>query len=119
MKRLGYITAGIIRDLRRCRNISRLCREWPRAMGEIIDEVGAKSGRMTAIEQRLEQCVELLDAGVVEAISADARDPSRPDGELPDGSSIYGCDFDALAEEGERDYANFERWCREQGRGDV
>ena len=24
---------------------------------------------------------------------------------------------DVLAEEGERDYANYERWCREQGRG--
>ena len=46
-----------------------------------------------------------------------AHDPNRPDGELPDGSSIYGCDFDALAEEGERDYANYERWCREQDRG--
>ncbi len=71
MKRLGHITTGIICDLRRRRNISRLCREWPRAIGEIIDEVGAKSGRMTAIEQRLERCVELLDAGVVEAIGAD------------------------------------------------
>ena len=75
MKRLGYITAGIIRDLRRRRNISRLCREWPRAMGEIIDEVGAKSGRMTAIEQRLEECVRLLDAGVVEAVGADRLAP--------------------------------------------
>ncbi len=75
MKRIGHITTGIICDLRRRRNISRLCREWPRAIGEIIDEVGAKSGRMTAIEQRLERCVELLDAGVVEAIGANRLAP--------------------------------------------
>ncbi len=89
MKRLGHITTGIICDLRRRRNISRLCREWPRAIGEIIDEVGAKSGRMTAIEQRLEECVRLLDAGVVEAVGADrlapvpihaVRDDDRPPG---------------------------------------
>ncbi len=47
-----------------------------------------------------------------------ARDPDRADGELPDGSSIYGCDFDAAAEEGERDFAAFERWCQERDRGD-
>ena len=61
MKRLGHITSGIVRDLRRRRNIDRLCREWPRAMVELIDEVGAKSGRMTTIEQRLDECVRLLD----------------------------------------------------------
>ena len=44
------------------------------------------------------------------------RSPLRPDGELPDGSSIFGTDFDALAEQGEREFADFERWCREQGR---
>ncbi len=31
-----------------------------------------------------------------------AHDPNRRDGELPDGSSIYGTDFDELAHE--RDY---------------
>ena len=55
--------------------------------------------------------------GLLRSVLHAAFDPSRSDGELPDGSSIYGCDFDALAEEGERDYANYERWCREQGRG--
>ncbi len=75
MKRLGHITSGIVRDLRRRRNIDRLCREWPRAMVELIDDIGAKSGRMTAIEQRLDACVRLLDAGVVEAIGADQQPP--------------------------------------------
>ena len=46
-----------------------------------------------------------------------ARSPDRPDGELPDGSSIYGLDFDAAAEEAERDFADFERWLREQDQG--
>ena len=45
------------------------------------------------------------------------RSPDRPDGELPDGSSIYGLDFDAAAEEAERDFADFERWLREQDQG--
>ena len=59
------------------------------------------------------------DAGrsLLRSVLHAAFDPSRSDGELPDGRNIYGCDFDALAEEGERDYANYERWCREQGRG--
>ena len=75
MNRLGHLTAAIIRDIRRRRNTFRLCREWPRAMVEIIDEFGAKSGRMTAIEQRLEHCVQLLDAGVVAAVGADQLPP--------------------------------------------
>ena len=88
-RRLGDVTAGIIRDLRRRRNTVRLCREWPRAVVEIVDEFGAKSGRMTAIEQRLEECVRLLDAGVVEAVGADrlapvpihaVQDDDRPSG---------------------------------------
>lgn len=88
-ERLGDVTAGIIRDLRRRRNTVRLCRECPRAVVEIVDEFGAKSGRMTAIEQRLERCVELLDAGVVEAIGAD-RLPRAPihavqDDDVPPG----------------------------------
>ncbi len=74
-QRLGDVTAGIIRDLRRRHNIDRLCREWPRAMVELIDDIGAKSGRMTAIEQRLEHCVQLLDAGVVAAVGADQLPP--------------------------------------------
>ena len=43
-----------------------------------------------------------------------ASDPDRPDGELPDGSSIYGVDFDALAVECERDVAEYEAWCRQR-----
>ena len=59
------------------------------------------------------------DAGrsLLRSVLHAAFDPSRPDGELPDGSSIYGSDFDALAERYEREFADFERWCREQGRG--
>ena len=45
-----------------------------------------------------------------------ARNPCRPDGELPDGTSIYNTDFDKLAEEVERDLRAYERWCREQDR---
>ena len=75
-QRLGDVAAGIIRDLRRRRNVDRLCREWPRAMVEIVDEFGAKSMRMTEIEQRLEHCVQLLDAGVVEAVGGDRLSPA-------------------------------------------
>ena len=46
-----------------------------------------------------------------------ARSPDRPDGELPDGSSIYGLDFDAAAEEAEQDFAEYERWCQERDQG--
>ena len=46
-----------------------------------------------------------------------AHDPDRADGELPDGSSIFGLDFDAAAEEAEQDFADFERWCLEQDQG--
>ena len=56
---------------------------------------------------------------LLRAVLPAAHNPCRPDGELPDGSSIYGKNYDALAEQGERDFADFERWCREQGRGDV
>ena len=44
-----------------------------------------------------------------------AHDPDRPDGEFPDGSSIYGTDFDALAVEVEQMNAKYEAWRREQG----
>ena len=53
----------------------------------------------------------------------------KEDGELPDGSSIYGVDFDemaieverinakyeALCREVDRDYEAYQRWCRKQG----
>ena len=45
----------------------------------------------------------------------DARSPDREDGELPDGSSIYGMDFDKAAIWAEREAEAYERWCREQG----
>ena len=52
-----------------------------------------------------------------------------PGGELADGSSIYGVDFDEMAIEAERtnteydawcreidrDYEAYQQWCREQG----
>ena len=41
-ERLGDVTAGIIRDLRRRRNTVRLCRECPLAIVEIVDEFGAE-----------------------------------------------------------------------------
>ncbi len=41
-RKLGDVTAGFIRDLRRRRNVLRLCQEWPRAVIEIVDELGAK-----------------------------------------------------------------------------
>ena len=43
-----------------------------------------------------------------------ARGSDRPDGELPDGSSIYGVDFDELAVECERDSQAFEQWRRKR-----
>ena len=75
VRRAARITNGIIRDLRRRRHIHRLCLEWPRAIVELIDDIGVKSGRMTAIEQRLEHCVQLLDARVVDVVGADQPTP--------------------------------------------
>ena len=46
-----------------------------------------------------------------------ARGSDRPDGELPDGSSIYGVDFDELAVECERDFQAYEQWCRARKNG--
>ena len=46
-------------------------------------------------------------------------DPNRRDGELPDGSSIYGTDFDKLAVEVERDYDDYRAWRKERDRGGV
>ena len=46
-----------------------------------------------------------------------AHGSDRPDGELPDGSSIYGVDFDELAVECEQDSQAFEQWCRERETG--
>ncbi len=48
-----------------------------------------------------------------------AHNPNRRDGELPDGSSIYGTDFDKLAVEVERDYADYLAWRKERDRGGV
>ena len=77
-QRLGDVTAWFIRDFRRRRNIDRLCREWPRAIVELIADIGAKSSRMTEIEQRLDECVRLLDAGVVDEIVGADRTPNPP-----------------------------------------
>ena len=45
-----------------------------------------------------------------------SRNPCRPDGELPDGASIYNSDFDKIAEDAEKDLRAYEQWCREQDR---
>ncbi len=55
---------------------------------------------------------------LLRAVLPAARSPDRPDGELPDGSSIYGLDFDAAAEEAEQDFGDFERWCQDRDQGD-
>ncbi len=54
---------------------------------------------------------------LLRAVLPAAFSPDRSPGELPDGTSVYGCDFDALAEEVERDYAKYERWCQERDQG--
>ena len=46
-----------------------------------------------------------------------ARGSDRPDGELPDGLSIYNVDFDELAVECERDFQAYEQWCHERKNG--
>ncbi len=46
-----------------------------------------------------------------------AHDPDRPDGEFPDGSSLYNTDYDALAVECDRDNEAYEVWCREREQG--
>ena len=46
-----------------------------------------------------------------------ARNPCRPDGELPDGTSIYNTDFDKLAKEVEGNERAYEQWCRELDQG--
>ncbi len=61
------------------------------------------------------------DAGraLLRAVLPAARSLDSPDGELPDGSSIFGQDFDVLAVEAEQDFADFERWRREQDQGST
>ncbi len=46
-----------------------------------------------------------------------SRGSDRPDGELPDGLSIYNVDFDELAVECERDFQAYEQWCHERKNG--
>lgn len=47
---------------------------------------------------------------LLRAVLPVAHNPDRPDGELPDGSSIYDVDFDELAVECEKENEEFERW---------
>ena len=51
---------------------------------------------------------------LLRAVLPSAFSPDRSPGELPDGTSIYGCDFDALAAKIEREMVDYERWCQEQ-----
>ena len=53
---------------------------------------------------------------LLRSVLPSSRNPCRPDGELPDGTSIYNTDFDKLAEDAERDLRAYEQWCREQNR---
>ena len=54
---------------------------------------------------------------LLRSVLPSSRNPCRPDGELPDDTSIYNTDFDKLAEEVERDLRAYEQWCREQDLG--
>ncbi len=45
-----------------------------------------------------------------------ARSPDSPDGELPDGSSIFDIDFDEAAIQAEQDSKEYEAWCQERER---
>ncbi len=70
VKRLGYITAGIIRDLRRRRHVERLHELGPRALDELLIEIGAERSCLTSMEMTLER-YSGLSRDVIAAVDGD------------------------------------------------
>ncbi len=68
-------SAAATRDLRRRLHVERLHRLGPRALDELLLEIGAEMSCLTAIETRLERYAG-LDRGVVAAVGGDRFPPS-------------------------------------------
>ena len=60
----------LIRELRRRRHVERLHRLGPRAVDELLLDIGAERHCMTAIEDKLARYAE-LDPGLVTAVGGD------------------------------------------------
>ncbi len=64
---IGDVTSGIVRDLQRRRHVEWLHELGPRALDELLIEIGAESSCLTAIEMKLARYAS-LNRRVVEAL---------------------------------------------------
>ena len=64
MKRIGHITAEIVADVRFRRKIERLHARGPRAVLEVLAELGAERSIMTTIDQTLDRHLAVSDAAL-------------------------------------------------------
>lgn len=67
---VGAVTAEVVADLRFRRQVEHLHRLGPRAIGELLAELGAERSIMTVIEQKLDAYAE-LDPEALEATGGD------------------------------------------------
>ena len=74
MMRLGHFASTDLRDLRRRLHVGHLHYLGPRAVDEILLEIGAEFSCMTAIEMKLER-YSGLERAVVVAVGADRMPP--------------------------------------------
>ena len=74
MKRVGPIAAVIVADIRFRRKIERLHQRGPRAVLEVLAEIGAERSIMTTIDQVLDQHLDVSDQ-VLEAVGGDRLPP--------------------------------------------
>ncbi len=67
---IGEVAADVVADLRFRRKVQRLHNLGPRAVGELLAEVGAERGVQTIIEQKLDRYAE-IDPDALEAAGGD------------------------------------------------
>ena len=67
LRPIGAIAAEVVADLRFRRQVIRLHRQGPRAVGEFLAGLGAERDIATIIDRKLEHYAE-LDAEVLEAV---------------------------------------------------
>ncbi len=70
LRLIGAKAAEIVADLKFRRQVIRLHRQGPRAVGEFLAEIGAERGITTIIDQKLERYVD-LDPEALGTVGAD------------------------------------------------
>lgn len=70
LRPIGEVTVEVMADLRFRRKVRRLHSLGPRAVGELLAEVGAERGVQTIIEQKLAQYAD-LDPATLEAMGGE------------------------------------------------